>query len=212
MIESTHAGESPVNKPRPPLLIVLSGSSGVGKDAVLNRLKESGCPLRFITTLTTRTQRANESNKVDYHFVSRERFEEMIKGGALLEWAEVYDNWYGVPRDAVKQALDSGEDVMVKVDVQGAAAIKKIVPQAVSIFLMPPSMEELAVRLKQRYTESSATLALRLKTAEEEYKQLALFDYAVVNKGGEIDRAVSEIKAIITAERCRVSPREITLG
>ena len=211
MSESTPAGESQVNKPRSPLLIVLSGPSGVGKDAVLNKLKESGYPLRFITTLTTRTQRANESNKVDYHFVSKERFEEMIKGGGLLEWAKVYDNWYGVPRDAVKQALDSGEDVIVKVDVQGVAAIKKIVPEAVAIFLMAPSIEELAVRLKQRYTESTATLALRLKTAEEEHKKLVLFDYAVVNRDGEIDRAVSEIKAIITAERCRVSPREIIL-
>ncbi len=200
------------NLHRRPLLIVLSGPSGVGKDAVLNRLKELDYPLRFITTLTTRTQRTNERNNVDYHFVSAERFQEMIEGGELLEWAKVYENWYGVPREAVKQALDSGEDVIVKVDVQGAATIKKIVPQAVFIFLMPPSMEELATRLKQRYTESPATLALRLKTAEEEKTQLSLFDYVVVNRWGEIDQAVSEIKAIITAEKCRVTPREITLS
>jgi len=203
--------EPSFNLPGRPLLIVLSGPSGVGKDAVLNRLRELDYPLRFITTLTTRTRRASERNNVHYHFVPVERFQEMIEGGELLEWAKVYENWYGVPKEAVKQGLDSGEDVIVKVDVQGAAAIKKILPQAVFIFLMSPSMEELATRLKQRYTESPSTLALRLKTAEEENKQLALFDYVVVNRWGEIDEAVSEIEAIITAEKCRVTPREISL-
>jgi len=141
-----------------------------------------------------------------------ERFQEMIENGGLLEWAKVYDNWYGVPKETVKKALDRGEDTILKIDVQGATTIKKILPEAVFIFLMPPSMEELATRLKQRYTESPSNLALRLKTAEEETKQLSLFDYVVVNKWGEIDHAVSEIKAIITAEKCRVSPREITLS
>ena len=135
----------------------------------------------------------------------------MIEGGELLEWAKVYDNWYGVPREAVKRGLDSGEDVMVKIDVQGASTIKKILPEAVFIFLMPPSLEELITRLKQRHTESPSDLALRIKTAEEEIKQLPLFDYIVVNKWDEIDLAVSGIKAIITAEKCRVNPREIAL-
>jgi len=212
MRKATHQGEPPFSLPKRPLLIVLSGSSGVGKDVVLARLKESGYPLRFITTLTTRTRRTNERDNVDYHFVSTEGFQEMIENGQLLEWANVYGNWYGVPKDAVKQALDRGEDTILKVDVQGATTIKKILPQAVFIFLMPPSMEELVTRLKQRYTESPSDLALRLKTAEEETKQLSLFDYVVVNKWGEIDQAVAEIEAIITAEKCRVSPREITLS
>jgi len=212
MRKVTHQSEPPFNLRRRPLLIVLSGPSGVGKDVVLNRLKESDCSLEFITTLTTRTQRANERDNVDYHFVSMERFQEMIENGGLLEWAKVYDNWYGVPKETVKKALDRGEDTILKIDVQGATTIKKILPEAVFIFLMPPSMEELATRLKQRYTESPSNLALRLKTAEEETKQLSLFDYVVVNKWGEIDHAVSEIKAIITAEKCRVSPREITLS
>ncbi len=135
----------------------------------------------------------------------------MIEQGELLEWAYVYGNWYGVPREAVKQALANGEDVMVKVDVQGAANIKKIVPQAVFIFLLPPSTEELIKRLKQRRTESPSDLALRLKAAEEEIKQLPLFDYIVVNQWDEVARAVSDIEAIITAEKCRVAPREVTL-
>ena len=211
MRKVTHRSEPPLNLPRKPLLIVLSGPSGVGKDAVLTRLKESGFPLNYVTTVTTRAQRANERDNVDYRFVSVERFQAMIKNRELLESANVYGNWYGVPKEAVKPALDKGEDTIVKVDVQGATTIKKILSQAVFIFLMPPSMEELVMRLKQRYTESPSDLALRLKTAEEEAKQLSLFDYVVVNRWGEIDRAVSEIKAIITAEKCRVAPREIAI-
>ncbi len=211
MKKAAHRGQLPFNLPTKPLLIVLSGSSGVGKDAVLARMNELGYPLKYITTLTTRPRRPNERDNVDYHFVSMERFQEMIENNELLEWANVYGNWYGVPKREVKQALDKGQDTMVKVDIQGAASIKKILPQAIFIFLMPPSMEELLIRLKQRHTESPSDLALRLKTAEEEIKQLPLFDYVVVNRWGEIDLAVSEIKAIITAEKCRVTPREITL-
>jgi guanylate kinase len=178
---------------------------------VLSRLKESGYPVEYITTVTTRTQRANEKDNIDYHFVSEERFQEMIEHKGLLEWANVYGNWYGVPEQPVKKALDKGQDVIVKVDVQGAATIKKILPQAIFIFLMTPSMEELTLRLKQRRTESSFDLALRLKTAEEEIEQLSLFDYVVVNRQDEVDQAVSNIKAIIAAEKCRVAPREIAL-
>jgi len=193
------------------LFIVLSGPSGVGKDAVLARMKELDYPLKYITTLTTRPRRPNERNNVDYHFVSMERFQELIENNELLERANVYGNWYGVPKKEVKQALDKGEHVVVKVDVQGAATIKKILPQAIFIFLVPPSMEELLVRLRQRRTESASDLALRLKTAEEEIKQLPLFDYVVVNRWDEIDLAVADIEAIIAAEKCRVTPREITL-
>ncbi|MFC1943311.1 guanylate kinase [Chloroflexota bacterium] len=211
MKKVAHRSQLPFNLPTRPLLMVLSGPSGVGKDAVLARMKESGYSLKYITTLTTRPRRANEKNNVDYHFVSRERFQEMIENSELLEWANVYGNWYGVPKEAVKQALGKGEDIIVKVDIQGAATIKKILPQAIFIFLMPPSMDDLLIRLKQRHTESPTDLALRLKTAEEEMKQLPLFDFIVVNRWDEIDLAVSEIKAIITAEKCRVAPREITL-
>jgi len=211
MKKVAHRSQLPFNRPKRPLFIVLSGPSGVGKDAILTRVKELSYPLRYITTLTTRPRRASEKNNVDYHFVSIERFQEMIKNSELLEWASVYGNWYGVPKEAVKQALDKGEDIIVKVDIQGAATIKNILPQAIFIFLIPPSMDELLLRLKQRHTESPSDLALRLTTAEEEIKQLPLFDYTVVNRWGEIALAVSEIEAIITAEKCRVAPREITL-
>jgi len=211
MKKASHKSQVPLNLPTKPLLIVLSGPSGTGKDAILTRMKELDYPLEYITTVTTRRQRAEERNNVDYHFVSMERFQEMTSHNKLLEWANVYGNWYGVPKQPVKQALDKGQDIIVKVDIQGAATIKKILPQAVFIFLMPPSMEELITRLKQRHTESPFKLALRLKTAEEEIKQLPLFDYVVLNKQDEIDLAVSHIAAIITAEKCRVTPKEVTL-
>ncbi len=211
MKKATDKSQPPFNLPTRPLLIVLSGPSGAGKDAVLSRMKELDYPLKYITTLTTRPRRPNEKDNLDYHFVSIERFHEMIKNNELLEWANVYGNWYGIPKEAVKQALDKGQDIIVKVDIQGAATIKKILPQALFIFLIPPSMEELALRLKQRHTESPSDLALRLKTAEEEIKQLLLFDYVVVSRWDKIDLAVSDIKAIITAEKCQVAPREIAL-
>jgi len=210
MTEASYKNQLPSNPPMRPLLIVLSGLSGAGKDAVLAKVKEL-LPLEHITTITTRPQRASEKNNVDYHFVSVERFQEMLKNKELLEWAKVYGNWYGVPNRPIKQALDKGQDTIVKVDVQGAATIKKILPQAVFIFLMPSSMEEFILRLKQRQTESPSGLTLRIKTAEEEIKQLHLFDYIVINKQDEIEQAVSDIKAIITAEKCRVNPREIAL-
>jgi len=211
MKKTSYENQAQFNLPRSPLLIVLSGPSGAGKDAILSRMRELGYPLRYITTVTTRLRRANERANIDYHFVSIERFQEMISGNELLEWANVYGNWYGVPKQPVKQALDKGQDAIVKVDIQGAATIKKILPQAVFIFVTSPSVEEAISRLKQRHTESAFDLALRIKTAEEEFKQLPLFDYVIVNRQDKLDLAVSDIKAIITAEKCRVTPREIVL-
>ena len=211
MKKSPDKRQPPFSPRTGPLLIVISGSSGVGKDAVLTRIKELGSSLKYITTITTRQQRPSEKNNIDYHFVSTERFQEMINNSELLEWANVYGNWYGVPREAVKQALDEGQDTIVKVDIQGAATIKKILPQAIFIFLIPPSMEALLLRLKRRHTESPADLALRLKTAEEEVKQLPLFDYVVTNRWDELDLTVSTINSIITAEKCRLTHQEINL-
>ncbi|MFC2022756.1 guanylate kinase [Chloroflexota bacterium] len=199
------------SRPAAPLLVVVSGPSGAGKDALLNRLKKSGYPVRFITTVTTRPQRTQERDGVDYHFVPTARFQEMMEHHELLEWARVYDNWYGIPKQPVREALDKGQDVVVKVDIQGAATIKKLVPQAILIFLTPMSLKELANRLKQRNTESVFDLALRIKTAEEEIKQLSLFDYVVFNRRSKIEMAVSQIEAILTAEKCRVTPRETVL-
>ncbi len=211
MKKARNRSQVPYNPPSNPLLIVLSGPSGVGKDAVLARIQSSGYALEYIITVTTRRQRVKERDKVDYHFVSTEQFQKMIARNELLEWANVYGNLYGVPKQLVKQALDRGQDTIVKVDIQGATTIKKLLPQSVFIFLMPPSMEELISRLKQRHTESPFNLDLRIKTAEQEIKQLPLFDYVVTNRQDEIDLAVLDITSIITAEKCRVTPREINL-
>ncbi len=211
MKKTSLKNEPPFNLRSKQLLIVLSGPSGAGKDAALSRLKESGYPIEFITTVTTRPQREEEESDAAYHFVSRADFQQMIKNEELLEWANVYGNWYGVPKGPVKRALEAGQDTLIKIDIQGAASIKKMLPQAVFIFLMPPSMEELTARLKERRSESHFDLELRLKTAFSEIEQLPLFDYVVINKRGEIERAVSAIEAIITAEKHRVTPREISL-
>jgi guanylate kinase len=201
----------PLNPTPKPLLVVLSGPSGAGKDAVLNHMKASGYPARFITTNTTRPQRADEEDNVAYHFVSEKYFRRKIKNKELLEYANVYGNWYGVPREPIKKALEAGIDTIVKVDVQGAATLKKLLPEAVFIFLTCPTTEELEARLRERQTESELDYDLRLKTAAEEMKQLHLFDYVVLNERNEIERAASAIAAIITAEKCRRTPRETSL-
>ena len=211
MKKSGCEGEDLLNITNSPLLLVLSGPSGAGKDAVLAKMKELDTPLEFIVTVTTRPQRPNETDKIDYHFISKASFQKMIADKELLEWANVYGNWYGVPKKPLKQALDRGQDVMVKVDIQGANTIKKILPEAVFIFLIAPSMQELTARLRQRNTESKTDLDLRLKTANEEMKKLHTFDYIVVNQQEQIDSVVSDIKAIITAEKLRATPREYNL-
>ena len=194
-----------------PLLFVVSGPSGAGKDSVLSLLKETAANMQFITTMTTRKPRPQEIEGVDYRFVSVETFEDMKKRNELLECAQVYGNWYGPPKEAIRQALNEGKDVILRVDVQGVKNIKKIVPEAVFIFITTPTLEELEKRLKKRYTETEAELALRLKTATEEIKQIKMFDYVVFNNGGSLGTAVDEIKAIIKAEKCRVKPRKIRL-
>jgi guanylate kinase len=202
---------SPLVPPSKPLFVVLSGLSGAGKDAVLAGIRLSGLPLFISVSATTRHRRAGEKDGFDYHFVSPARFQELIDTGQLLEWANVYGNRYGIPKEPVRQALQSGKDVIVKIDVQGAATIKKILPQAVFIFMVTPYIEELEERLKQRRTETTDDLELRLKTAAAELKQLPMFDYVVVNPPGEINQAVADIIAIIKAEKCRVVQRELTI-
>ncbi len=202
---------SPLIPPPKPLFVVLSGLSGAGKDAVLAGIRLSDLPLYISVSATTRPRRAGEKDGFDYHFVSSAKFQELIDTGQLLEWANVYGNYYGIPKEPVQKALQKGKDVIVKIDVQGAATIKKILPQAVFIFIVTQYMEELENRLKQRSTENSKDLELRLKTAVVELRQLPMFDYVVVNRPGEINQAVADIIAIVKAEKCRVAQRELTL-
>lgn len=190
--------------PYKPVIFVLSGPSGVGKDAVLNSLKEAFPAMKYIVTMTTRPRREKEVQDRDYNFVSEAEFKELIERNGLLEFANVYGNFYGVPANDVEEALAQGTDVMVKVDIQGVENIRKKKPDAVTIFLAPPSLEELFNRLKQRKTESDSSLQIRMRTAEKELKTANKFDYIVINAHGEIEKAVSDIEAIITAEKLRV--------
>jgi guanylate kinase len=155
--------------------------------------------------------RAREKNGLNYHFLSPKEFQRMIDKDQLLEWANVYGNYYGVPKDEIALALSKGVDTIVKVDVQGAAALKRILPQAVFIFLMPPSLKALEKRLKRRRSESSEDLDLRLATAKQEIKSLPLFDYVVTSRQNELDEVVSQIDDIVAAEKCRVKPRVVEL-
>ena len=192
-----------------PLLVVLSGPSGVGKDAVVSYMREHTPGWHVAVTATTRPQRRGEQDGVDYLFISLERFQEMVRHDDFLEYAQVYGYWYGVPRQQVKEALDRGLDVIVKADVQGAATIKQKVPEAVCVFLAPPSIEELEGRLRQRRTESPPELAVRIQTARQEMEKLPLFDYAVVNYNGRLHETVANLEAIVTAEKSRIPPRRV---
>jgi len=195
----------------PPLLIVLSGPSGVGKDVTLARLRAARPSCHFVVTATTRPRRLSERDGVDYIFMSPAQFQETLARDGFLEHAQVYGHSYGVPRQQVRDALGQGRDVVVKIDVQGAATIKRLAPQGVFIFLAPPSMEALAHRLRARKTESAADLEVRLATARAEMQRVSMFDYVVVNENDSLDSTMAQIDAIITAEKRRVVPRRVEL-
>ncbi len=190
-----------------PLLVVLSGPSGAGKDALLNRMKELRSPFHYVVTSTTRPPREGEKNGIEYSFVAESEFHEMLQRGDLIESAKVYGYWYGVPKQEVKRALDEGKDVILKIDVQGAATIRNLLPGAILVFLTLPSLEEYEQRLRQRKTETDTDLKVRLGKVNEELRSMIIFDYVVVNRQSELDAAVDQIRAIITAEKCRVNPR-----
>lgn len=193
----------------PPLLVVLSGPSGVGKDAALDALKLLDRPWRFVVTATTRPQRPGEQDGVDYIFLETAAFLKMKERDDLLESAQVYDYWYGVPRNQVRQGLQDGKDVILKVDVQGADTVRGLAPDALFIFMIPSSFDELRSRLTKRMTEKPSEIDLRLSIAQSELGRVGEFDYRVVNREGQLEQAVAEIDAIITAEKCRTRPRVV---
>ena len=194
-----------------PMLIVISGPSGVGKDTVLQRMKERNLPFHFVVTATTRPPRANEREGVDYFFVSQGEFARMIDEDELLEYAIVYTDYKGIPKSQVRQALDSGKDVIMRIDVQGAETIRKLCPEALLIFLTTQNQEELVSRLHERKTESDDGLSLRIATARQELKRIEQFDYVVVNRAEQLDTTVDLIVSIILAEHHKVHGRRVTL-
>ncbi|RMF48853.1 MAG: guanylate kinase, partial [Anaerolineae bacterium] len=194
-----------------PLLIVISGPSGVGKDTVIQRMKERSLPFHFVVTATTRPPRANERHGVDYFFVSHDEFAEMIEQNELLEYAIVYNDYKGIPKAQVREALASGKDVIMRIDVQGAATIRSLCPDAVLIFLTTGNEEELVTRLTARKTETPEGLKLRIATARKEMQRIVEFDYVVTNPEDQLDEAVDTILSIIHAEHHRVQQRKVTL-
>lgn len=203
--------ENPYEFAHEPLLIVISGPSGVGKDAVVRRLQERGLPFHFVITATDRAPRPNEVHGVDYFFFTTAAFEEMIEQGELLEHAVVYGQHKGIPKRQVQEAMASGNDVIMRVDVQGASTVRNLVPEAVLIFVTASSEQELERRLQRRDSDSPEQIKERIRIAREEMKLLSEFDYVVVNREGELDRATDDVMAIIRAEHCRANPRVVKL-
>ena len=194
-----------------PLLIVISGPSGVGKDATLQALKKRDLPLHYVITATTRAPRDGEIDGVDYFFYSKEEFEKLIADNELLEYALVYDDYKGIPKKQIRQAMASGQDVILRVDVQGAATLRSLCPDAVLIFLLPSSVEEWHHRLNSRKSETAQSMKVRIDTVKRELDYLKIFDYMVTNKHNQLEEAVDTIVEIIHVEHHRTIPRKITL-
>lgn len=194
-----------------PLLVVISGPSGVGKDAVLKALQQRGLMLHYVITMTSRAPRNGEVEGVDYFFVSREGFEALIEQDEFIEYANVYNDYKGIPKSQIRQALASQRDVILRVDVQGAKTLRSLCPDAVLIFLIPSNEKEWLERLRSRKSETAESLALRLETAKKELENLGEFDYVVVNAQDRLKETVDTIEAIIRAEHHRVEPRKVSL-
>jgi len=184
------------------LLFVLSGPSGVGKDRLLKEFLQFAPNIRRCVTTTTRPPRDGERNGVDYWFVDVSEFRRMVEAGEFLEYAKVHANLYGVQRKHVEELLDKGRDVILRIDVQGAATVKRWRPDAVMVFLVPPSMEELERRLRERGTESEEDITKRLLDARSEFQRANEFEYLIVHD--DVEDAVHKLAAIVTAERCKI--------
>lgn len=198
------------SEPRP-ILVVISGPSGVGKDTTLALMKERNHPFHFVVTATTRPRRPNETEGSDYHFVSVGEFAEMIDANELLEYAVVYGDYKGIPKTHVRNALASGKDVILRIDVQGAATIRRLIPEAVTIFLVAENEVEQLRRLRERKTETPDRLKMRIATARKELQHLHEFQYVVVNRDDCQEETVDKVISIIQAEKCRVDWSPIDL-
>ena len=196
---------------RTPLLLVLSGPSGVGKDAVLAQLVTLDPHLSQVVTFTTRPRRPGEVADVDYHFVSTETFLAMRERGEFLETAEILGQYYGTPVEPLRVALAAGRDVILKIDTQGALQVRRRVPAAVLVFLTPPSLESLVERLRRRQAWGPGEVEARLERARAELAEVRHYDYVVLNPNRHPEEAAANIRAIVLAEKLRVHPRQVKL-
>jgi guanylate kinase len=193
-------------------VFVISGPSGVGKDTIKNRLRESGFPLGYCVTATTRPARPGEQHGRDYLFMTDAEFRAKLNQGEFIEHAVVHGKYlYGIPLEGLRAGMRSGDDVLVTPDVKGAATLRALIPQAISIFLMPANPEELRLRIADPSSGRTEDLETRMKTAAAEMRRMGEFDYVVVNENGKLDQSVDAVKAIITAERLRVKQRRVVL-
>ena len=199
-----------LRKPEP-LLIVISGPSGVGKDSVVQRMMERGMPFHFVVTATTREKREAEVHGKDYWFLSKDEFARMIEHNELNEYAIVYGDYKGIPKAQVREALESGKDVVMRLDVQGAETVRKLAPEALLIFITCESEDELERRLRERKTETADSLSLRIATARKELQRIEAFDYVIVNHDFHLDDTVNKVRSIIEAEHLKVQHRKVTL-
>lgn len=193
------------------MIVVLSGPSGVGKDAILERMAELNYPYHFVITATTRDPRPGEVDGVNHYFVDRARFQELIDTDELIEHAEVYGNMYGVPKQQVRDALAAGQHVMIRVDVQGAARIRQLVSDALLIFVMPPTLQSLQKRLEARGVDAVEAITIRRSKAIDEMNDADWFNYTIVNHDDRLDAAVQEMIGIIDGESERDPPRVFDL-
>lgn len=185
------------------ILLIVSGPSGTGKGTVCNALLQKHPDMGYSVSMTTRAPRLGEVEGKDYFFVDKNTFEKMIENNELLEYAKVYDNYYGTPCSYVLQALAKGKDVILEIEMDGAGQVKKRFSDGVMVFVLPPSLEELAARLKKRGKDDAEAIRKRLKSAAGEIAQAVTYDYVMVNN--QVDDSVEQLEAILSAEKSKVS-------
>lgn len=193
-------------KPDRGALFIVTGASGTGKTTLVKRALSAISNIQFSVSATTRTMRTGEQNGVDYHFLERSEFERLKENDDLLEWAQVYKNFYGTLREPVLTALDSGESILLEIDQQGAAQVKAQMPEAISIFVLPPTMDSLERRLRNRNTDSDEIIARRLREAQDQIDHCGSFDYLVIND--DLDSASDQFMSILVAELLKCNRRE----
>jgi guanylate kinase len=198
-----------MKRARSPILFVLSGPSGAGKDSVITALRTSHPDLHYAVTATTRAPRPGETDGVSYYFFSKQRYDDLADRGEMIAPANVHGHWYGAPLRPIRQALSAGQDVLLKIDVQGAMQVRRRLPQSVYIFLTTPSFEDLVSRLESRRTEDKEDFERRIQDAHFEMAQMPQYDYCVINEQDDLNAAADGVSCIIMAERLRIHRQPI---